>query len=140
MKRRLQQIAEAVDVRLHGDGTVEVSGVASLASASRNDVVFVEDEKYLSRALQSAAGAVIAGEFAESLFASGSTPKPLLISKHPKLAFARVARFLQDGGRQRRGAGVHATAVVHPSAHMSPGAVVGEYAAIAENAVIGDGT
>ena len=61
MNRSLRQIAEAVEVRLQGDGSVEVQGVASIGSASKHDVVFVEDEKYLARALQSGAGAVIAG-------------------------------------------------------------------------------
>ena len=54
--------------------------------------MFVEDEKYLSRALQCGAGAVIAGEFAAGC---GSGGKPLLICRHPKLAFARAARFLR---------------------------------------------
>ena len=49
MKRSLQQIAEAVGARLIGDGRVEVSGVASIESASEDDLVFVEDEKHLSR-------------------------------------------------------------------------------------------
>ena len=102
MKRSLQEIAEAVEARLRGDGKVEVEGVASIGSASKHDLVFVEEEKYLSRALQSGAGAVIAGEFA-----AASSGKPLLISRHPKLAFARAARFLRDGNRDEDNAGVH---------------------------------
>ena len=64
MKRSLQQIAEAVGGRLMGDSRVEVGAVASIASATPEDIVFVEDEKHLAAALQSRAGAVIAGEFA----------------------------------------------------------------------------
>jgi len=135
MKRSLQQIAEAVGARLHGDGNVEVESVASIASASRHDLVFVEDEKFLSRALQSAAGAVIAGEFA-----GASSGKPVLISSHPKLTFARAARFLQDGNREWRNAGVHATAVVHPSARVAPGVMVEGHVVIAEDAEIGEAT
>src|SRR5271156_4926461 len=90
MKRSLQQIAEAVDARLEGDGSVEVGGVASIGSASEHDLVVVEDEKYLPRALQSAAGAVIAGEFAVGSSTVGTPGKPLLISRHPRLAFARA--------------------------------------------------
>ena len=89
MKRSLQEIAAAVEARLEGDGSVEVGAVASIGSASKHDLVFVEEEKYLPRALQSGAGAVIAGEFAAT-----SSGKPLLISRHPKLTFARAARFL----------------------------------------------
>jgi UDP-3-O-[3-hydroxymyristoyl] glucosamine N-acyltransferase len=134
MKRSLQQIAEAVGARLHGDGSVEVGGVASIASASQHDLVFVEEARYLQRALQSGASAVVAGEFAV-----GSSGKPLLISHHPKLAFARAALFLQERN-QERNTGVHTTAVVHSSARLGPGVVVEEYGAIAKTAEIGENT
>jgi len=135
MKRSLQQIAEAVEARLQGDGSVEVEGVASIASASEHELVFVEEEKYLLRALQSGAAAVIAGEFA-----AASSGKPVLISRHPKLAFARAARFLQAGNPAGRSAGVHATAVVSPSVRLGVSVVVEERAVIAENAEIGEST
>ncbi len=134
MKRSLQQIAEAVDACVQGDGSVEVGGVASIGSASQHDLVFVEEEKYLLRALQSGASAVIAGEFA-----AGSSGKPLLISRHPKLAFARAARFLQDGNRDGH-TSVHASAVLHSSARLAPGVAVEEHGVIAENAEIGENT
>ncbi len=139
MKRSLQQIAETVEARLQGDGSIEVGGVASIGSASQCDLVFVEDEKYLPRALQCGAGAVIAGEFAAGKFASGAAGKPLLISRHPKLAFARAARFLRED-RDGSQAGVHASAVVHSSVRLGRGVVVEERAVIAEDAEIGDGT
>ena len=134
MKRTLQQIAEAIEARLHGDKDLEVEGVASLASASPRELVFVEDEKYLSRALQSDAGAVIAGEFA-----AGSSGKPLLICRHPKLSFARAARFLQAANTEEVHSPIHASAVVHPTAQLSRGVVLAEYVVIAEDAEIGEG-
>jgi UDP-3-O-[3-hydroxymyristoyl] glucosamine N-acyltransferase len=137
MKRSLQEIAEAVEARLEGDGSVEVGGVASIGFASQNDLVFVEDEKYFVRALQCSAGAVIAGEFAVEMSASGSAGKPLLISRHPKLAFARAARFLQDGNHEGLVAGVCESAVVHSSARLDSGVFVGERAVIAEDAEVG---
>ena len=112
-----------------------MGGVASIGAASKNDLVFVEEEKHLLRALQSGAGALIAGEFA-----TGSTGKALLICSHPKLTFARAARFLQDGSRAGREAGIHATAVVSHSARVAPRVVVEERAVIAEAAEIGEGT
>jgi UDP-3-O-[3-hydroxymyristoyl] glucosamine N-acyltransferase len=135
MKRTLQEIADAADARLQGDGRVQVSGVASIAAASANDLVFVEDERFLSQALQSGAGAMIAGEFAAS-----SSGKPLLICGRPKLAFARAARFLQDGELRADQGGVHASASVHPSARLAEKVVVGECAVIAQDAEIGAGT
>ena len=102
MKRSLAQIAEAVGARVIGEGHVEVSAVASIESASPKDLVFVDDPKHLAAALQSSAGAVIAGEFAETIAATEASDRPLLISDHPKLAFARAARVLRNPGPHSR--------------------------------------
>src|ERR1700683_265065 len=135
MKRSLLQIAEAIEARVEGDGSIEVAGVASIGSASRQDLVFVEDEKYLARALECDAGAVIAGEFAAGKSVAGM---PLIICRHPKLAFARAAQFLRE--RQRLDAGVRNSAVVHSSARLGEGVGVEECAVIAEDAEVGEGT
>ena len=135
MKRSLRQIAEAVEARLQGDGSVEVGGVASIGSASEHDLVFVEEEKHLPRALQCGAGAVIAGEFA-----AASSGKPLLICRHPKLTFARAARFLADGSGDGSNSGIRTTAVVHSSVRLAVGVVVEEYGVVEEDAEIGEST
>ena len=136
MKRSVQEISKAVGARLMGDGRVQVGGAASIASASPDDLVFVEDEKYMAEALQSAAGAVIAGGFA----GAASSSKPLLISGHPKLTFARAARWLheQSLAQTEITISVHATAVVSPSAHLGRGVVVEAGAVVADGAEIGD--
>jgi UDP-3-O-[3-hydroxymyristoyl] glucosamine N-acyltransferase len=139
MKRSLQQIAEAVGARLIGDTHGEISGVASMESATPGDLIFVEDQKHLAAALQSRAGAVVVGEFVSS----ASYQRPLLITDQPKLAFARAARFLQQSSspndKSRQGM-VHPSAVIHPSAVLGSGALVEERAVVAEHARIGDGT
>jgi UDP-3-O-[3-hydroxymyristoyl] glucosamine N-acyltransferase len=135
MKRTLEQIAAAVGARLQGEGDMSVAGVASIASASPDDVVFVEEEKYLSRAMQSNAGAVIAGEFAAS--AAG---KPLLICRHPKLAFARTANLLRQHTITGNETRIHPSAIVHPSARLAADVLVEERTVVAENVEVGPGT
>jgi len=143
MKRSLQQVAEAVGARLLGDSGVEVAGVASTASASKNDLVFVEDEEHLDAALQSRAGAVIVGEFAAAI----TSTKPLLVSDHPKLAFARAAQLLHNA-LPRDGiappsvnatAEVHASVVLGLAVRIEERVVVGDRAEIGENTRIGAG-
>lgn len=138
MKRSLQEIATAVDARLVGDGRVEVSGVASIESATPDDLVFVEDEKHLAAALRSRAGAVIAGEFA----ASSTSDQPLLISHHPKLTFARAARALRESSSQAASqqGSAHSTAVIHPSVVLGSGVLIEERAVVGEQAQIGENT
>ena len=145
MKRSLQEIADALEVRLIGNGRTELTGVAGIESASQQDLVFVDDEKHLASALQSRAGAVIAGEFAASL----NSNRPLLISDHPKLTFARAARMLRAGAQtefdlQREK--LHATSVVHPSAvldrdvYIDAKSVIGERVRISNRTRVGAGS
>lgn len=134
----MQQIAEAVGARLRGDGTLEVCGVASIATARAEHLVFVADEKHLVSALKSGAGAVIAGEFA----LAAMSEKPLLISDQPKLAFARAANLLGRAQQSPRDGAtrIHATAVLDASARLEPGVVVDERAVIGADVTIGEGT
>jgi UDP-3-O-[3-hydroxymyristoyl] glucosamine N-acyltransferase len=133
-KQSVKEIAEHVRARVQGDGSVEVTAVSSIASASRGHLVFVEDEKNLRLALESPAAAVIAGDFA-----SGQTSsKPVLLSSQPRLAFARAAQFLSASSKHEPG--IHPSAVVHPSARLAQDAVVEARAVIGEGVVIGGGT
>src|SRR3954467_5482985 len=94
-------------------GEASVIGVASVGSAKPGDLVYAADEKHLPDALSSAAGAVIAGEFARE----SSTNKPLIIAKNPKLAFARAAKLLLHSGAQKP-TGIDSTAIVVPEAKL----------------------
>jgi len=138
MKRSIREIAEALHARLIGDGRLEVSGVASLQSASPNDLVFVEDSKHMAAALQSRAGAIIAGEFA----ASSTGDRPLLISEHPKLVFARAAQMLRQSPPfdESLVPDTHPTAVVHPSVVLGPAVSIEARAVLSEGVKIGEGT
>lgn len=129
---KLSQISDRIAARLIGDPETEVTGIASLSSARPTDLAFVERPEALGESLQSSAGALVAGEFASN----SSTTKPLLIARQPKLAFARAARILIP--RQRRGSGIHPTAVVDPAARLAADVIVQEQAVIAEGARIGE--
>ena len=131
MGQPLKELAEKIGARIVGDGSTEITGVASVAAARRGDVVFAEDEENLAAAVKSQATAVIAGTFAET----AKTSKALLIVGHPRLAFARAARSLGNNGRQQPG--IHPTAVVHPSAKLGNGVSVGANAVIGQ-AIIGN--
>jgi UDP-3-O-[3-hydroxymyristoyl] glucosamine N-acyltransferase len=130
---KLRAIAERVGGRVAGDGEVEISGLASLASATACDLVFVDGEKHLAAALASKAGAVIAGEFA-----AAATGKPLIIAGQPRLAFARAAALICPP--QRSALGVHGSAVVDHSARLGKAVAIGPHAVVSEDVTIGDRT
>src|SRR3990167_7380625 len=103
---RAQQIADFLSARLIGNPARDITAAASLSTAGPGDLSFIEDAKYLDRAAQCHAGAVLAGEFA----ADGvpGLESTLIIVNAPRLAFARAVAFIADSGRKPSGA--HATA------------------------------
>lgn len=134
MRHSLAEIALVTHARLIGDPATNVSGVATASSASSEDLIFVEDEKLLDEAMHSAAGAILAGRFAEKLEHS----KPVLISATPRLAFARAAAVIVPPRRHEPG--VHSTAVIHHSVQLGKGVAVQPHAVLTEGVVVGDRT
>jgi len=134
MPQTLRALAEFTAARLIGDGDIEIRGVASIAQAQPGDLVFVQEEKHMAEALASKASAVIAGEFA----ASSQSGKPLLISAHPRLAFARAAALLYPP--KTYPPAIHATAVIHPAAKIAATASIDAYAVLEANVTIGERT
>ena len=134
MKRVLKDLADFLDASLIGDGQTRIGGIASLRSAKPGDLVFVESPKNLPHAMNSKAGAVIAGDFARN----GAHAKPVLITAQPRLAFAQAAHWLQFS--QQQPAGVHQTAVIDAKAKLPRNVTVEERAIIRANVEIGEGS
>jgi UDP-3-O-[3-hydroxymyristoyl] glucosamine N-acyltransferase len=136
MKLSIGTLAEAIGARIAcGDPAAVLSGVADLDAATLSDLVFVEQEKDLPRALASRAGAIVAGEFACQHDAPG---KAILVCAHPKLAFVRAAAHLCPP--PRRAPGVQRSAVVHDSAVLGADVAIAERVTIEASVRIGDRT
>ncbi|MFB3812550.1 MAG: UDP-3-O-(3-hydroxymyristoyl)glucosamine N-acyltransferase [Terriglobales bacterium] len=134
MKHSIAEVAELIGARVLGDATRQVGGLSNPQLAGAGDLVFVEDERHLREALDSLAGAIIAGEFAASV----KTDKPLLVVKHPKLAFARAAALIAPPRRYEPG--VHSTALIHHSVKLGKGVTVQPHAVLTDGVVVGDRT
>ena len=139
MKHTLKSLAEAAGARIVGDPGSEIQGIASIESATADDIVFADDPQRLERALASRACAVVAGEFA-----AAAKGKPLLIGKQPRIIFSRVAALIQP--RRRPEPGIHSTAIVHDMhgigklVRIGPHVVIGENTTVADRASIAAGT
>jgi len=132
---RLVQLAELLHAELRGGAQeLEVSGVGSAKGATAETVVFAEDAAALTEAMKSEAAAVIV---TEQMGKDADFVKPVLLVKHPKLAFARAAQLLRPPDTHR---GIHSTAVIDDSAVMGRHVSVGAQAVIEAGARIGDGS
>lgn len=132
MKRSLGELAALLACRVAGDAAVEVNGIASIQSASHDDLVFADDANSLEEGLACDAAAIITGEFAKA------SSKALLIARQPRLAFARAAHFLVP--RPEVESEIDPTAVVDTSARLGPDVSLGPRVVIGKNVSIGAST
>lgn len=120
----LKEIAERLGCELHGNGEIEITGVAGLEQAGPNQITFLANKKYAPKVKDTRAGAILVNEPVRGL------PVASLVSANPYLDFARALEFFYTPPRPAPG--------VHPSAWIAPTAVVGPNASIGAYAVIGD--
>ena len=126
---RLDDLARRLDCELRGDGTVEITGVASLEDAGPGTVTFLADRRLAGKLATTRASAVILSP------SDPEVPRPTLRAAHPYLAFVGAIELFHPA--ERPAAGVHPTAVVSPRASVGPNASIGAHAVVGDDVVVG---
>jgi len=132
---RLRELAERIGAILQGNGDIEMRSVSSIATATRADVVFVEDVRFLEQALDCSAGAVIARE-GDLRPHAGRVSKAVLVQENPRLAFARAAEALRMA--EFAPGFIHPTAVIEENVKIAADARIEAYAVIGKNCCVGE--
>jgi len=118
-------LATHLGATVEGDGSVVITGVAPLDTATPGDLTFLGSPKYAAHLATTRAGAVIVDAKAQRP-PSGSV---LLRMPKPYLAFARALQFLKKAERHHPG--------VHPGAHVDSAARVSPTATVMSGAYVG---
>jgi UDP-3-O-[3-hydroxymyristoyl] glucosamine N-acyltransferase len=127
----VNELAARVGGRVRGDGHLLIGAVASLESAVKGEITFVEDGRLLDGASSSGASCIIVPEGAPEINAAC-----VIEARRPKLAFALIAQLLHPP--KRPGPAVHPTAVVAASASVDPSAYIGARVEIGERSRVGE--
>ena len=125
----LREIAERLGCRLEGDGSIEITGVATLQDAGPGHLTFFANPKYITELKATRASAVIAGEH------SDGAPAAVLRARDPYSSFARAVELFADPWRPP--CGVHSLAVIGEDAVIAPDASIGPFAVVGEGARVG---
>ncbi|KAB7762301.1 UDP-3-O-(3-hydroxymyristoyl)glucosamine N-acyltransferase [Xanthomonas maliensis] len=132
MRLTAREIAERFGLAVHGDGDVEVAGVATLANAGPGQLSFLANPRYRSQLTESRATVVVVrAEDAEA------APGSALIAKDPYTAFAKIAALFE--AIPVRAPGIHPSAVIDPAAEVADTAHVGAFVSIGAGSRIGAG-
>lgn len=140
----LAELAKMIDATVQGDGSVVVSGIATLQSATANELSFLANPAYEKYLEGTKAGAVIVNA---KMLDKCSEQMNALVHANPYLAYAQLSH-LWDKQVQSNSAefSVHPKAVVAESAdiksqvNIAAGAVIGERVSIASGVSIGANT
>ena len=128
----VSEIARRLDCAWSGEDA-EISGVAALAEATRGQLTFVSDPRYLP---------LLEGTHASAVILDRKTPAPSGVSclqaDNPRLAFARALEWFY--APYREAAGVHPTAVVAEDVQLGADVAIGPNAVVMSGVKLGDRT
>jgi len=140
MAIKLSELAAKINCRLQGEDCL-IENVADIDSASKGQLAFVYNPKYLDKIATSNASAIITRE--EWL---EHCNKPALIADNPRLAFVKATRLLNPERRFESGvadsavvaedATVPASAYIGPNVVIQPGVILGDNVQIGAGSVI----
>ncbi|WP_440984762.1 UDP-3-O-(3-hydroxymyristoyl)glucosamine N-acyltransferase [Xanthomonas sontii] len=126
------EIAERFGLQVHGDGSVAVHGVATLAQAGPGQLSFLANPRYRAQLADSTAAIVVLrADDAEA------APGTALIARDPYVAFAKIAALFDVA--PLRPPGIHPSASIDPSAQVAASAHIGAFVSIGARSVIGEG-
>lgn len=109
---RIDDIARQIDAAVEGDGSLDITGVATLAEASAGQLSFLANAKYAKDLETTGASAVIVAQNVKS------DRTTLLKTKDPYYSWCRAVVLL-------RGHRKHPHESIHPKAHVEKSATVG---------------
>lgn len=130
----VDDIAKRVEGTVEGDGSRDITGLASLADAASGDLAFLSNPRYASQMESTGASAVIVSASWE-----GACPATLIRVADPDLAFTTAASLLMPPPPKPE-PGVHPSAVVMDDARLGEDVSVGPHCVIEAGVRIGKGT
>lgn len=115
------ELAARLGCELHGDPSVEITGVAGMEYAAAGHLTFLANPKYAHKVKGTRASAILIAQPVDGIVS--------LVSSNPYLDFARALELFYQPPRPAPG--------IHPLASIAEDAVIGENASVGAFAVVG---
>ncbi len=131
MQKSVREIAFLLKGEVAGDPAAKISGVGSIETAERGDLVFAFSKEHMAYINSTEASCIIVPKDFDT-----PTEKTLIKTARPKEAFIGILRFLYKPQKKRPG--IDEQAAVAPSAKIGRGAHIGPHAVIEDEVIIGE--
>lgn len=127
----LEYIAGFLSAELQGDKNVVVNSLASLDSATSEQLSFISNKRYRKQLASTTAGAVLLSPEDFHCFSGNA-----VVCDDPYLAYAQISQLFDSA--ELRAVGICDSASVHPSVVVAATAYIAEGARVAAGCVIAD--
>lgn len=146
----LAELSQLTGTELRGDGSIEITGIASLGAATAHEVTFIADASRLNHWFEhvdefKAAALIVPERLADNEALSSI---PLLLAKDAKLSFARAIQAFHAKPYEARGVaedlqiGAGSTlgedCSIHPRVTIGRDSIIGDRVTLHPGVVIGD--
>ncbi len=132
MASTLEKLAEHVNGKVFGDGSIKINSVATLSSAKSGQISFLTNPHYRSQVETTSASAVIVKEFNQD-----AEKVNQLVVDNPHAAYAKITQILYP--EKKRLEGIDKRASIHENSHVNETASIGPNVVIEEGVNIGKG-
>lgn len=133
MQKSVREIAFLLKGEVVGDGSTKISGIGSIETAEKGDIVFAFTDGHIAHIDKTEASCIIVSKDFDK-----PTRKTLIKTAKPKEAFIGILRFLYKPQKKKPGTDKQAT--VSPTAKIGKGSHIGPHAVIEDEAMIGENT
>lgn len=123
MKYTIKEVSSIIGGEVVGNDGLCITGVSSIENAEEGDISFIKNEKFISKALNTKASAVVTHRPIDE------TDKTLIIVDDPFFSFIKLLQVISDKKQQR-------PRDIHPSAVISKDSSIGDNISVGANVVI----
>jgi UDP-3-O-[3-hydroxymyristoyl] glucosamine N-acyltransferase len=131
MNKTLKEIAELIEGEVVGNDKVVITGIAGIREAREGDITFLANPKYFPLIEKTRASAIITSREV------GSTPKPIIRTESPSLAFAKIVSLIAPN-EVTHPTGIHPSAILGRDVLLGRDVAIGPYVVIEDKVSIGD--
>jgi UDP-3-O-[3-hydroxymyristoyl] glucosamine N-acyltransferase len=130
-EQTLQELANLIGGEVIGNAGLTISGIASIEKAREGEITFIAQSKYLPRARETKASAIIAAQTIEAI------DKPLILTDNPYLAYAKIATLFHRHPQPKRG--IAENTIVGEETRIGKDVSIYPFVFIGKNVTIADG-
>ncbi len=135
MQKRLSELAELIDGEIEGNKDVIIKRAWGIKEAENGDIVFVDNEKYLSLLDSTSASAAVVSKKNKLNLSRREKPLSLIYVENPSLAFSEIAPLFTS--EIPKPAGIHPTALIGKNVQLGENVAIQAYVVVEDNVKIG---